>query len=279
MPTPTTAKLHKPKSEDEFEDISVDFLRLRWKDPHATRNGRRGQRQHGVDIVGHPPWLRGRSAGAQCKNSEEVSLGAVIAEARKAESFTGGVAEFLFVTSAHRDAVLQAAVREHFRANAAPFHVELIFWPDITADLAQDDALIENHWKGATSASSRSATIRGQLAVIQVEARRMKQHAEHLNAGFHHGFWKQYASLKFRPARLESVHNDVIASVVHWPLLISSLDQLIATACAADRETERFLEGNVSVRRDLLQLLLNVMSHAHQLDSQVEQALRTSWPE
>jgi len=285
MPTPTTAKLFKPKSEDEFEDIAVDFLRLRWKDPHATRNGRRGQRQHGVDVVGHPPWLGGRTAGAQCKNTEAINVNMVIAETREAATFAGGLAEFLLVTSADRDAALQAAVRDHFRVNPAPFHVEMIFWGDITADLAVDDALIEKHWKGAAPASSRSVAvspanpnIRGQLAVIQAEARRMKQHAEHLNAGFHHGFWKQYASLKFRPARLESVHNDVLAAIVHRPLLISSLDQLIATAGAADRETERFLDGNASVMRDLLQLLLNLMGHAHQVDTQIDQLLRQTAP-
>jgi hypothetical protein len=283
MPTPTTAKLFKPKSEDEFEDIAVDFLRLRWKDPHATRNGRRGQRQHGADVVGQPSWLGGRTAGAQCKNTEAVTLNMVIAETREAATFPGGLAEFLLVTSADRDAALQAAVRDHFRVHPAPFHVEMIFWGDITADLAVDDALIEKHWKGAALASSRSAAvsptnpnIRGQLAVIQAEARRMKQHAEHLNAGFHHGFWKQYASLKFRPARLESVHNDVLAAVVDRPLLISSLDQLIATAGAADRETERFLDGNASVLRDLLQLLLNLMGHAHQVDTQIDQLQQTA---
>src|SRR5438132_6616090 len=80
MPIPTTAKLPKPKSEDEFEDIVVDFCRLRWRDPHATRNGRRGQRQNSVDVFGHPPWLKGATAGAQCKNTDALSLALVVAE-------------------------------------------------------------------------------------------------------------------------------------------------------------------------------------------------------
>src|SRR5689334_12162214 len=99
MPTPVTAKLPKPKNEDEFEDMCVDFLRLRWKDPHATRNGRRGQRQHGVDIVGLPSSLDGKTAGAQCKNTDALTLDDVIAEAEKAEGFPGGLGEFLIVTS------------------------------------------------------------------------------------------------------------------------------------------------------------------------------------
>jgi hypothetical protein len=148
MPTPTTAKWPKPKSEDEFEDMCVDFLRIRWKDPHATRNGRRGQRQDGVDIVGHPPWLKGKMAGGQCKNTDALRLGDVIAEVGTAKGFRGALGEFLVLTSGDRDAVLQGDVREHFKANPAPFQVEVLFWPDITADLSQDDALVAKHWKG-----------------------------------------------------------------------------------------------------------------------------------
>lgn len=278
MPIPTTAKLFKPKSEDEFEDISVDFLRLRWRDPHATRNGRRGQRQDGVDVIGHPPWLDGRIAGAQCKNTEHVALKDVIVEARKAEAFEGRVAEFLLVTSADRDARLQSEVREHFRANRAPFHIEVIFWADITADLAQDDKLIEKHWRTAAVqphvVSLHNSNVRAELAVIRAEAQRMKEHAEHLNAGFHHGFWDQYIPLRFRPKRLESVDNGVIGALVDRHLLLSGLDQLAGTARAADRETERFLDGDPTALSRLLPLLLNVMSSAHQVESQIDQTLR-----
>src|SRR5438034_8082908 len=107
MPTPTTAKWPKPRSEDEFEDIAVDFLRIRWQDPHATRNGRRGQRQDGVDIAGNPPWCKGKSAGAQCKNTDAITLATVVAEVTKAKAFKGGLCELLIVTAADRDAALQ----------------------------------------------------------------------------------------------------------------------------------------------------------------------------
>ncbi len=158
MPMPTTAKLQKPKSEDEFEDICVDFLRIRWNDSHAVRNGRRGQRQDGVDIVGHPPRLNGRTAGAQCKNTDGLKLRDVVAEAEKAKSFEGGLGEFLVITSSDRDAVLQAKVRKHFKAKPAPFRVEIIFWDDIIADLAQNERLVAKHWKGFPSSSGSTET-------------------------------------------------------------------------------------------------------------------------
>jgi hypothetical protein len=156
MPMPTTAKWPKPKSEDEFEDIVVDFLRIRWQDPHATRNGRRGQRQHGVDIVGHPPWAKGRTAGAQCKNTDSLTLAGVNAEVEKAKGFNGELSEFLLVTSGDRDAFLQAEVREHYKAQPAPFHVEILFWPDIVADISGSADLVAKHWKGFGSGGQDS---------------------------------------------------------------------------------------------------------------------------
>jgi len=154
MPMPSTSKWPKPKSEDEFEDIVVDFLRIHWKDPHATRNGRRGQRQDGVDIVGHPPWLKGKTAGAQCKNIASVTLPMVVAEVEKAKRFKGGLGEFLFITAADRDAALQSKVREHFKTLAPPFHVEVIFWPDVVSDLSSDEQLVAKHWKGFSRIAS-----------------------------------------------------------------------------------------------------------------------------
>ncbi|MBI3946894.1 MAG: hypothetical protein HY321_13305 [Armatimonadetes bacterium] len=156
---PTTSKWPKPRSEDEFEDMAVDFLRIRWKDPYATRNGRRGQRQDGVDIVGHPPWLEAKAAGAQCKNTESLTLAKVTAEVERARSFAGGLGEFLLVTAADRDVALQAEVREHFTKHRVPFHVEVIFWPDIVSDLSSDEQLVAKHWKGFPSGSTTSLAV------------------------------------------------------------------------------------------------------------------------
>jgi len=151
MPMPTTARWPKPKSEDEFEDIAVDFLRIRWKDPHAARNGRRGQRQNGVDIVGHPSWTRGKIAGAQCKNTDSLNLTVVRNEIEQAKGFPGGLGEFLIVTSTDRDSSLQAEVRELCKDLQLPFHVESLFWPDVTADLCGNHELVAKHWKGFSS--------------------------------------------------------------------------------------------------------------------------------
>jgi hypothetical protein len=158
MPTPSTSKFPKPRSDDEFEDIVVDALRVRWKDPNAQRNGRSGQKQHGVDICGRPDHLGGAYAGAQCKNTESLTLKVVVEEATSAKEFRPPLAEFLVVTSADRDAKLQREVREHFAGSDFPFHVDVLFWRDITSDISEHDALVEKHWKGFGGRTSGAGT-------------------------------------------------------------------------------------------------------------------------
>ena len=91
MPSPPTTDLPRPKSWDEFEDICADVLKRLWKDPYIVRNGRSGQKQHGVDIYGHPEHLGGSNSGdysgAQCKDIELLDLATVEAEVKKAIDF------------------------------------------------------------------------------------------------------------------------------------------------------------------------------------------------
>jgi hypothetical protein len=50
MPTLATSRRRQPpKSDDEFDDMVTDVLRLRHQNPGLTRFGRKGQRQHGID--------------------------------------------------------------------------------------------------------------------------------------------------------------------------------------------------------------------------------------
>lgn len=148
MPTPSTAKWPKPRSEDEFEDLCVDFLKRRWQDPQVARNGRRGQRQNGVDIIGHPPWLNRKAAGAQCKNTEKLTLASIVAEVTAATGFSGGLGEYLVVTSADRDGRLRSNVSRHYKTKPPPFMVDVVFWEDIVAEVSKDEQLVAHWWRG-----------------------------------------------------------------------------------------------------------------------------------
>ena len=54
-----------PKTDDQFEDFCLELLRVHYGLPGLVRNGRRGQRQFGIDIIdlqSQPPLF-----AAQCK--------------------------------------------------------------------------------------------------------------------------------------------------------------------------------------------------------------------
>lgn len=145
MPTFVTAKWPKPKSEDEFEDIALDALKIRWSDPNATRNGRRGQRQNGVDIFGKARHLDGGVSGAQCKNTLKPTLKVIANEVAKAVTFQPSLSEYLFVTAADRDVELQEQVRVHFENSPVPFPVEIVFWDDLIKEISGSAQIFAKH--------------------------------------------------------------------------------------------------------------------------------------
>lgn len=149
MPLPHTAKLPVPKSEDEFEDLCVDALRIRWK-VEPQRNGRRGQRQHGVDIFAEP--TAGRFIAAQCKNMASIDLVAVWHEVTLARGFLPPLVDFVLVLSGPRDANLQRDVRVHYTANPEPFGVGVLFWDDVLNHIAMDQNVVNKYWPAWTSA-------------------------------------------------------------------------------------------------------------------------------
>lgn len=148
MPSPTTTDLPIPKSWDELEDICADLLKRLWHDPYVVRNGRDGQRQHGVDIYGKPVHLQGCGSGiaaAQCKRVEELTEGDIRNEIEQATEFVPKLEEFLILTTLKRDASLQKYVRtQDWPIN----RVEILFWEDLSLKLSEFDELLQKHFPG-----------------------------------------------------------------------------------------------------------------------------------
>jgi hypothetical protein len=149
VPSPPTTDLPRPKSWDEFEDICADVLKRIWSDPYIVRNGRSGQRQYGVDCYGFPKHLGGarakKYAGAQCKETAELTIKVIQKEVDKAKKFNPELTEYLFMTTASRDARLQESVR----IQSWPFdRVHVMFWDDISLELSGHDDLLQKHFSG-----------------------------------------------------------------------------------------------------------------------------------
>lgn len=147
MPTISSSIIPPPKSWEEFEDITLSAAKLRWKSAEFFGNGRRGQRQDGVDVFGTTP--DGQSVGVQCKNTiGGLEESVVTKEIRNAESFEPALSSLYVATTAPRDATLQESIRKvsASRKTAGKFSVDLLFWEDIAGDLATDEQIFFKHY-------------------------------------------------------------------------------------------------------------------------------------
>jgi hypothetical protein len=143
MPSPSTAKLPIPKSPDEFEDICLDVLKLRWGDPHAARNGRNGQSQQGIDI-----YSEATRRGAQCKNKETLSHSEILSEVQSSKTFRIPLVELTFLVAGPRDTNLQRVIESvsgQEQGQGGPV-VRILFWDDIASDISRSPELIRKYW-------------------------------------------------------------------------------------------------------------------------------------
>jgi len=149
MPTPVTAKLPKPKSEDEFEDFVLDVLRRKWR-ADVQRNGRRGQSQNGVDLYWQHPSKPGEWYGVQCKNVSSLSKATIENEVKLAESFQPSLRHYYLVTSLDRDEKIQSHCRSLSEPRMAGdlFPVDILFWQDLELELAGHEDLVQKYFKG-----------------------------------------------------------------------------------------------------------------------------------
>lgn len=133
--------IRKPKNWQDFETLCTKL----WSEELKTRlkqNGRNGQQQKGVDIYGIPKnsdeyW------GIQCKLKAEslvVTNEEIGAEITNAENFKPKLEQFIFATTAPKDAKLEEWVRctNQERLKNGKFGIELYCWEDIEILLGQN---------------------------------------------------------------------------------------------------------------------------------------------
>jgi len=169
MPSFATASLPKPKSWDEFEDIVADILKVAWNDPFPTRNGRLGQKQHGVDIYGKPVHSTSYS-GAQCKLSA-ISLSDIKEEITSAEGFQPPLKELIIAIASNRDALIQEKIRiiDQERTSKGKFSVKILFWEDIQLILAESEDLMVKHFPQFVNKNSSLDNIQKRIMGSEVD--------------------------------------------------------------------------------------------------------------
>jgi len=138
-----------PKEWGTFEDLCHALFKRVWQDPLAQKNGRRGQKQHGVDVFGSPNGDRRSYRGVQCKGKDsnyggKAEWSEVLAEIDKAENFSPKLDEWIFASTAPTDATLQKAARELSvkRRGEGLFSVDVLGWGEIQVLMADAPEVI-----------------------------------------------------------------------------------------------------------------------------------------
>ncbi|MBD2123380.1 hypothetical protein [Trichocoleus sp. FACHB-262] len=83
-------------------------------------------------------------AGAQCKRTDALKIEVIEGEVEKAKRFQPCLDEYLIMTTAARDAVLQ----EQVRTRPWIFRTHIMFWEDISLELSGHDDLLQKHFSG-----------------------------------------------------------------------------------------------------------------------------------
>jgi tetratricopeptide (TPR) repeat protein len=109
------SQIQKPADEQAFERASVVLWRGLLNDRSVQRNGRRGQRQNGVDLFGIRDNDANWQVGIQCKLKSEghfLTEDEIRDEVRKAQTFKPALKEYYITTTAPDDVAMQELARE-----------------------------------------------------------------------------------------------------------------------------------------------------------------------
>jgi hypothetical protein len=131
------SEIPPPAHWQDFELITLELARLVWKDDYAERNGRSGQKQKGVDVVGYNREMKEQS-GIQCKKRKRKIKGVeapahslttdeIDAEVKLSASLSVPLDRFIIATTGELDADLQEHARKLSGKGGAP-KVTLWFW-------------------------------------------------------------------------------------------------------------------------------------------------------
>jgi len=142
-----------PKSWEKFEDLTRALFATVWRSPLTQKNGRSGQKQHGVDVYGTPEATPDINFGVQCKGKNEgyrakATIVEFDTELAKAEKFKPSLGHWTFATTAPNDARLQEHARlvSEQRVKEGKFPVAAIGWDTIQALLSSHQVVIEEFY-------------------------------------------------------------------------------------------------------------------------------------
>ena len=152
MRTNLTIKLPKLNDENEFESLLRDICEFEWNDTTTKKFGRKGQKQYGIDVYGHPDDKPSAYRGVQCKHREtdkQLTQKEIKKEVADARLFPHKLDKLIIATDAPRDSntqILIDKINEEELKNGG-FQVSIWFWDDITERLDAYPSLIIKYYR------------------------------------------------------------------------------------------------------------------------------------
>jgi tetratricopeptide (TPR) repeat protein len=190
-----------PKNETDFERMCAQVYGVVFKDPNPKMNGRRGQKQGGVDVFVKSADI-GR-IGIQCKKYtlKPVKWGDVLDEVAKADEFKTPIKQLLLATTALSDTALLHKVQllSDEREAKGLFTVEIEFWEDISNHI-DTYVVLQDHYAPHTPGAAyyRQDQQLNKIAAMLVETKAAVLHGNELP-----------------PARLDSVDKLISSQLDH----------------------------------------------------------------
>jgi hypothetical protein len=127
-------QIRKPSNETEFEKNCVILFCELLRDPNVKRLGTRGQRQHGVDLVGHRDRDPKAIVGIQCKLKSEpkkLTKKEVQIEVKAALGYKPPLREYFIVTTSKDDTELDQYAQQLMQqqdARGRRIHIAIWGW-------------------------------------------------------------------------------------------------------------------------------------------------------
>ena len=173
---------NKPKTWQDFELLCEHLFYVLYG--KASRNGRQGQSQHGVDIYGTLS-EGGGYFGVQCKcknnnHHSQITEAEIDAELNKAIEFKPSLSLFIFATTTERDSKIQEYIRskndEFFQSHK--MHVSIYFW-DCIEEMMDFHKEVGDWYEGVVH-SSYAIDIKAVVANKQLQPKFNRVHRDYV---------------------------------------------------------------------------------------------------
>lgn len=138
--SPADQTIPPPKTWEQFEELCLALFRAVWQDATAQKNGRQGQQQLGVDMVGINHAQDGGTWGVQCvfiPDGQSVTIAKITQDLAKADQFRPKLAGLIVATNSLAD----GRVLQHCKISSNERAVQGLF-PVLVYDWAQLQTLL-----------------------------------------------------------------------------------------------------------------------------------------